>query len=201
MSVSRETALGADVPRETRLRLEGYADLLRRWQARINLVSQKSLNDLWRRHFGDSLQLARYMPQTDRAVDLGSGGGFPGLVLAIATGVCFDLVESDQRKAAFLVEAARLTGAPVRVHAMRAENVDIPPVPLVTARGFLPLPELLAHAVERLAPGGVCLLLKGRRVAEEIAAASASGWQMRAETFDSVTGDGVVLRVSEIHRE
>jgi 16S rRNA (guanine527-N7)-methyltransferase len=125
--VKHRTASRTDVSRETEARLSAYADLLRAWNRRINLISRADESNLWVRHIEDSLQLASLIPRDcDRAIDLGSGAGFPGLVLSIATGIHFHLVESDQRKAAFLREAARVTGAPVAVHATRAEDADIP---------------------------------------------------------------------------
>ncbi len=136
----------------------------------------------------------------DRAIDLGSGAGFPGLVLAIATGVPFDLVEADQRKAAFLREAARQTGAPVRVHAVRIEAAAIAPAPLVTARALAPLPKLLALAAPLLAPGGTCLFLKGANVQAELTEAAAQ-WHMRVETIPSRTEPGAcILRITDLSR-
>ena len=89
--------------------------------------------------------------------------GFPGLVLAIVTDISFDLIEADQRKAAFLREAGRDTAAPVRVHAVRAESADLDPAPLITSRAVAPLPRLVALPTPLLAPGGICLFLEGRR--------------------------------------
>ena len=103
-------------------------------------------------------------PLPARAIDLGSGAGFPGLILALATSSQFDLIEADQRKAAFLREAARVTGAPVRIHATRIESAGLAPAPLITARAVAPLSKLLALAAPLLAPGGHCLFLKGASV-------------------------------------
>ena len=163
------------LPPATIDRLHAYAGLLRTWTRRINLVSASDGADpgrIWERHVADCLRLVPCIPPgTDRAIDLGSGGGLPGLVLAIATGIPFDLVEADSRKAAFLREAARLTDAPVRVHATRIEACGLPPAPLVTARALAPLPALLALAAPLLAPGGTMLLPKGARAAAELDAA------------------------------
>ena len=116
------TDLGG-VSRETRERLTVYVDLLLRWQRTINLISARDTEQVWTRHIDDSLQLAMLIPDgTKRAIDLGSGAGLPGLVLAIATGVAFELVEADQRKAAFLREAARITSANTTVHATRIRS-------------------------------------------------------------------------------
>ncbi len=114
--------------------------LLVKWNPTIRLVSPPDLAAIWPRHIADSLQLLPLIPAgLDGAIDLGSGGGLPGLVLAIATGIHFDLVESDSRKAAFLSEAAIATRAPVTVHASRIEEVRLPRGGLVTARALAPL--------------------------------------------------------------
>lgn len=160
------------LPPETMERLHAYAALLATWTRRINLVSTADRDSIWHRHVEDSLRLLPLIPPaTPRAIDLGSGGGLPGLVLAIVTGIPFDLVESDRRKAAFLREAARATAAPVQVHAVRIESCGLPPAPLVTARALAPLPALLDLAAPLLASGGVMLFPKGARAAEELAAA------------------------------
>ena len=161
---------------ETEQRLRDYAALLQTWTRRINLVSAADQPNIWSRHVLDSLRLVPLIPAgTDRAIDLGSGAGLPGLVLAIATGISFELIESDQRKAAFLREAARLTGAPVAVHTTRIEETAIAPAAVVTARALAPLDKLLPMAVPHLAPGGVMIFPKGTRAAEEVAAAR-RGW-------------------------
>src|ERR1700722_5537891 len=176
-----------DISRETSEALDRFAALLLRWNRTVNLIARKDEQRLWERHIADSLQLATLMqPGPGRAIDLGSGAGFPGLVLAIATGVPFDLVEADQRKAAFLREAARQTGAPVRVHPVRIEAAAIAPAPLVTARALAPLPKLLALAAPLLAPGGTCLFPKGANVQAELTEA-APQWHMRVQTIPSRT--------------
>lgn len=188
------------VSRETREKLDIYASLLLRWNARINLVGRQTEGELWQRHFADSLQLASYMPVAPlAAVDLGSGGGFPGLVLAIATGHHFHLVEADVRKAAFLREVAEATNAPAAVHAIRLEDAILPPAGLVTCRALAPLPRLLPAIARFLAPDGVALLLKGENVDEELTGASAE-WHMKIERHKSVTDPrGVILRLTEVH--
>ncbi len=139
-------------------------------------------------------------PLPARAIDLGSGAGFPGLILALATGVPFDLIEADQRKATFLTEAARVTGAPVHVHATRIESAGLAPAPLVTARAVAPLSKLLALATPLLAPGGQCLFLKGANVQSELTHA-ASQWHMHVERVLSRTApDACILRISNPSR-
>ena len=191
------TALG--VSRETHGRLIEFVACLLRWNRTVNLISKADENDIWQRHVQDSLQLTSLMnPCPDRAIDLGSGGGFPGLVLCIATGVPFDLVEADQRKAAFLREAARLTQTPAYIHAARAETLVLEPAAIVTARALARLPQLLALAARFVAPGGACLFLKGASAKEELTAA-ATQWHMRTERIASRTSPGAsVLRISEI---
>ena len=182
------------LPRETEDRLRAYAALLATWTRRISLVSTQDQAQIWTRHVQDSLRLLPLIPPgTTRAIDLGSGAGLPGLVLAIATGIAFDLVESDRRKAAFLTEAARITGAPVQVHAARIEACSIPPAPLVTARALAPLPALLALAAPLLAPGGTALFPKGARAEAEINAARA-GWSFTLARHGPA--DGPILAIT-----
>jgi 16S rRNA (guanine527-N7)-methyltransferase len=183
-------------------RLHQFAELLLRWNARLNLIAAGDSGVVWDRHIADSLQLVKLMPTgIERAIDLGSGGGFPGLVLAIATGVRFDLIESDRRKAAFLRTAVLETGAPAAVHNCRIENASVPAAPLVTARALAPLPRLLPLAARFLTAEGTCLLLKGAKVREELAAAEAA-WVMDAVCFPSETSpDGVVLQVGRLRRK
>ena len=190
-----------DVSRETRLTLERFACLLLRWNRTVNLIARQDEPLLWERHIADSLQLAPLMaPRPDRAIDLGSGAGFPGLILALATQVRFDLIEADQRKAAFLREAARITGAPAHIHAVRIETAMLPPAPLITARAVAPLPRLLELAAPLLAPGGTCLFLKGAGVPAELTAA-APQWHMRTECIPSRTAAGAsILRITELSR-
>lgn len=194
----------------THERLRRFTALLGRWNPRLNLVAAGDVPVLWERHVEDSLQLAPLIPAgVERAIDLGSGGGFPGLVLAIATGIRFELIEADRRKASFLRTAILETGAPAVVHACRIEAAGVPPAPLVTARALAPLPRLLGLAAPLLAAGGVCLFLKGARVEEELEAA-ATAWRMTVERWPSrilardgaaqVGARGVVLRIGEVAR-
>lgn len=199
--VKHEVAQGVSDSRETLDRLHTYADLVLRWNRTINLIARGDEPNIWTRHVQDSLNLLPYLPDGfSHAIDLGSGGGFPGLVLAIATGKPFALVESDQRKAAFLREAARATGATATIHAIRAESLHLPPAPVVTARALAPLATLLAWAAPCLTPGGICLFPKGRTVDEELTAARTQ-WHMRVEQWPSpLDPDARILRLSEISR-
>jgi 16S rRNA (guanine527-N7)-methyltransferase len=191
------------VSRETLTRLELYAGLLQRWQKSINLVSDGSIEDLWRRHFLDSAQLAPLIPaKTRRMADLGSGAGFPGLVLAImAVGIDrveVHLIESDGRKCAFLQEVIRATGAPALVRQARIEAIAGERFELLTARGLAPLDRLLAYAEPLLAPGGLCLFLKGRRLDEELTI-TRDKWKMGLDRFpSSAEAGGEIVRIGEI---
>jgi 16S rRNA (guanine527-N7)-methyltransferase len=182
-------------------RLDAFTEILLRWTATVNLIAPGDVASVRTRHIEDCLQLVPLVPPgVPRGIDLGSGAGFPGLVLAIATGVPFDLIEADHRKAAFLREAARLTAAPATIHARRIEDISLPPAPLVTARALARLPRLLALAVPKLAPDGVCLFLKGAGAPAELTAAAAD-WHMRVETIPSRTDpSATILRISEIAR-
>lgn len=182
-------------------RLAAYLDLLRRWQRTINLVGAASLDDAWRRHLLDSAQLVALIPPSARRlVDLGSGAGFPGLVIAILSDIAVTLVEADVRKCAFLNEAARITGTAVAVRSGRIESISPEPADVVTARALAPLPKLLDYAVKWLAPKGICLFPKGRGVATELTAADEI-WKMRRASFPSSSDtDAVILKIDEISR-
>ncbi len=185
----------------TEARLREFAALVAVWTPRINLVGAADLPVLWRRHVEDCLQLVSLLPPgLDRAIDLGAGAGFPGLVLAIATGIPFELIEADRRKAAFLAEAANRLGAPARIHACRIEAAALPPARLVTARALAPLPRLLALAAPLLAPGGVCLFPKGRTAAKELTEARRQ-WQMDVDSRPNrVHPGGVIYRIGALQR-
>jgi len=167
------------VSRETEERLERFADLLLAWQKTTHLVSPASIPKLWTRHVADSLQLLDLAPEARLWVDLGSGGGFPGLVVACALagrpGVLVHLVESNNRKAAFLREAVRITGAPGVVEAMRIEKfvANFAAVPdVVTARALLPFKSLMNNSFSLLSRGAVGLFPKGQDVAVELTEAT-----------------------------
>ncbi len=157
------------VSRETLHRLEIYRRLLIRWQKAINLVGRRSLDDIWRRHFLDSAQLIDLAPpQRGPWLDLGSGAGFPGLVLAILGAADVRLVESDARKCAFLREAARATGTPVTVLRARIEALAPVGAAVITARALAPLARLVPLAARHARPETVGLFLKGAGVDREI---------------------------------
>jgi 16S rRNA (guanine527-N7)-methyltransferase len=189
------------VSRETLQRLQIYADLLVKWQARINLVGPDTLPDLWQRHFLDSAQLYPLIPPScRRLVDLGSGAGFPGLVLAIMGAADVHLVESDSRKCAFLREVARVTGTKVTIIDKRIEQIPPLEADVITARALAPLARLLDWAHPHFAPGGQCLFLKGRGSEDELTAA-AKEWHISPERVPSQTGaGGLILHFKEVCR-
>jgi 16S rRNA (guanine527-N7)-methyltransferase len=190
-----------DLSAETRFRLERFANLLLRWNKTLNLIAPRDEGVMWQRHIDDSLQLVPLLPAgAARGVDLGSGGGFPGLVLSIATGVRFDLIEADRRKAAFLRSAVLETGAPAVVHACRIEVADVSPAPVVTARALAPLARLLPLAARFLADDGACLLLKGAQVDRELADAQ-RGRRLSVRRVPSRTSPEGVILVVKMPRE
>jgi 16S rRNA (guanine527-N7)-methyltransferase len=188
-----------NVPRETQERLDEFVSLLSRWNRTLNLVSKADIaHGIGERHIAQSLVLVDYLPQgLDRFIDLGSGGGFPALPIAIATGVYVDLVESDHRKGAFLETALTVLGVRGKVWAQRIEVCQVPPAKCVTARALAPLPLLLSYTYPLLQPDGVALFLKGDRAEAEIDAARAN-WQMQADIIDSVPNGSRILKISRL---
>lgn len=202
-----------DVSRETMERLEAYHGLLIKWQKVQNLVAPNTLPDAWERHFADSAQLLSYIGDSKILVDIGSGAGFPGMVLAIMMmdrpDVRLHLVEANGRKCAFLKDVARHTGANVEIHNCRIEvfaiESTIPPVDIIMARALKPLGTLLSlgqFAFDNEATG---LFLKGKSFAEEIEVArkdaALRGCQFEAESFDSLTDDcGRIVEISKVRR-
>ncbi len=181
------------VSRETLHRLDRFVATLLAWQRRMNLVASSTEATLWTRHVADSLQLLALAPEARIWADLGSGGGFPGVVIACALadipGAHVHLVESSSKKAAFLHEAVRATGVPATVHTRRIEDfVKKAPVPLdaVTARAVAPLPKLLALAYPLLKTGTLGLFPKGQDVARELTEA-AKCWKIQASLSPSRT--------------
>lgn len=181
-------------------RLAIFATILEKWQARINLVGRSTLRDVWRRHLLDSAQLLPLIPVETRVlIDLGSGAGFPGLVLAIALGsqTQVHLVESDLKKCAFLREVNRVTDAGAEIHSCRIESLEGIKAEVVTARALAPLTQLLGYAAPLIAPGGRALFLKGRTHAEELTEATKT-WKMRHHLIPSLTDPtGAVISVED----
>jgi len=189
------------VSRETFLRLQAFTDLLVKWQSTINLIGTATVNEIWTRHIIDSTQLTDYIQSSDSVVDLGSGAGFPGLILAILGVDNVTLIESDKRKVAFLREAARITKTSVTIEQNRVEDTDISKFSLITARGFAPLDALFGMLIGALKIGHKLLLLKGKTYKSEIEKARAS-WSFDTITNPSVTEkDGVILVIQNLKRK
>ena len=179
-------------------RLERYLAHLVKWQKAINLVGSKTLGDPWRRHMLDSAQLVPLLGRPETVVDLGSGAGFPGLVIAILTDIPVTMIESDNRKATFIREAARVTETTVNVINDRAEDVPPQKADVVTARALAPLDRLLPWVHRHLREDGRAVLLKGRDVDEELTLA-AKHWTMRASRTASLSDpSATVLILSEL---
>jgi 16S rRNA (guanine527-N7)-methyltransferase len=196
-----EFATASGVSRETLERLQAFVALLSEWNEKHNLVSAKSLDNVWRRHIWDSAQLARYIPHTAQTlVDLGSGAGFPGLVLAemLRSKVTVTLYESTGKKAEFLKAAAAQLDLPVQVCNERIEAKLRPAADIVTARALAPLDKLLPYAQQFASRQTVCLFLKGQSVVSELTAIRKS-WRMKALQHPSLSDpSGVVLEIREL---
>ena len=191
------------VSRETLDRLRIYAELLTCWNARVNLVGRATIPELWTRHMLDSAQLWPLLPNASAArarvlVDMGSGAGFPGLVLAIMGAGKVHLIESVQKKTAFLRTVARETDAPVQVHACRIADAPAMPADVITARALAPLQTLLGHAVRFAHPETVALFPKGRTAEQELTAAR-KAWNIRVAEHPSRTDPaGRILEIAGI---
>jgi len=191
------------VSRETLGRLKVYAALLQDWNSRHNLVSQGSLGDMWRRHFWDSAQLAPLVPGPAKTLaDLGSGAGFPGLVLAelLRNRVSVTLHEATAKKCAFLQAAAEKMDLAITIANARMEDLPTRPYDVLTARACAPLPRLLNYAQKFLGPDSICLFLKGQNVGSELTEAHKS-WRMKLRQIPSLTDPtGVIVELGELSR-
>lgn len=195
----RETCGASD---ETIAKLDLYAALLEKWNAKINLVSPTTLDDVWGRHIQDSAQLYPIIKplwdQSKIVADLGSGAGFPGLVLALLGIGNIHLIESDQRKCLFLQEATRQMGVDVKILNQRLEKVDLK-ADIITARAFAPLPRLLEWGYDISHPGTSWILLKGQDVEVELTDAHKL-WHIEATTESSAIGTtGYVAHLKEVY--
>ncbi len=188
---------------ETNPHLQTYQALLELWQRKINLVASSTLSHLWERHFKDSFQLLPYLPKTrSTLIDLGSGAGFPGLVLAICKGDALEvtLVEADLRKCLFLENVSRETFSAVKILRSRIEALPHLKADIITARGLAPLPRLLDYAFPLMKETSICFFLKGKEVDKEIKAAKRN-WNFHLEIFPSLTDSkGRILKISRPRR-
>jgi 16S rRNA (guanine527-N7)-methyltransferase len=208
LAADRTAALAlTPVSRETEARLDRFIGLLQMWQAKTNLVSPSTLPVLWSRHVSDSLQLLALAPAAKTWVDFGSGGGFPGMVLACAladtTGAVVHLVERNGKKAGFLREALRVTGAAGVVHLADIEDIVDRlegPVDCVTARGVAPLHQLIGFAEPLIKRGAKALFLKGQDVEAELTEAT-KYWNIAPQLHSSRTGGhGWIVELDRIER-
>lgn len=193
-----------EFPAGAEAKLRAFVALVLKWNRQINLISRGTENEIWQRHIRDSAQLLALAPADARLwLDIGSGGGFPGIVIAILAQVLRPemqvvLVESDKRKAAFLIQAARELDLPCRIRAERVEALPALGADVLSARALSALPELLAFGVRLIAAGGVMIFPKGEKAEEEIAAAR-QDWQFEAERIQSATNTAAtVLKITEV---
>ncbi|MBC6443624.1 MAG: 16S rRNA (guanine(527)-N(7))-methyltransferase RsmG [Rhodobacteraceae bacterium] len=185
--------------------LQIYLDLLKKWNARINLVSEKSLKDAWTRHFKDSAQLWEHSGDGGKWLDMGSGAGFPGMVLAIinhgeGNRYRFCLVESDARKCAFLRTVSRETKINTEIITIRIENLPFQKADVISARALASLTDLLSYAKPHLKNGGFALYLKGQKCGEEVEKAKKM-WYFRSRLFpSSIDSNAFVAKIWDLKR-
>lgn len=207
MSEASELSVGGlSVSRETFAALQALEALVRRWTPAINLVSKGTLPHLWTRHIVDSAQLFSLCPESAETwVDMGSGGGFPGLVIAILArearpNLRVTLVESDLRKATFLRQAAQTLNLDVEVKSQRIESLEPLHADVLSARALASLQELVAIASQHLQPNGLAIFPKGARFQEELAQARET-WAFDVDTRPSLSdGEAAILVIRSIHR-
>lgn len=205
-SVDKRSLGGVDVSRETFEALKVYEAMVRRWNSAINLVSKSSLPDLWARHIEDSAQVLKLGPSTATVwADLGSGGGFPGLVVAILAkelrpALRVVLVEADIRKAVFLRQVVQTLGLSCTVHRERIESLAQLEADVVSARALTALPDLLGYAEKHLRPGGVAIFPKGARFRDELSQAREI-WDFDVDIEPSLADpEAAILVIRNIHR-
>ncbi|MBL4802901.1 MAG: 16S rRNA (guanine(527)-N(7))-methyltransferase RsmG [Emcibacter sp.] len=191
-----------NVSRETMEKIEIYANLLQKWQKKINLVSGTTIPDLWCRHFYDSFQLKDHLEGAAsrklRILDIGSGAGFPGLLLSMLGLGEFHMIESNGKKCAFMRQVIRKTGCNAIVHNERVEDMKPFPVDYIISRACAPLDKLLDLGRNFMGENTICLFLKGQIVEQEIVDAR-ENWLFEHEKFTSVSEEtGVILKVSHI---
>ena len=204
--MTQDDRLRQSVSRETLERLEVYEALLIKWNAAINLVSPQTLSQVWSRHFLDSAQIFDLSPPDTRHwADLGSGGGFPGMVVAILAkehrpDMQVSLVESDQRKSAFLGTVARTLDLSVHIHPKRIEQLAPLQADILSARALASLTQLFAFSERHLSPDGTALFSKGIRWREELAEAQKT-WSFSYDAVPSRTdADAVILKIEGLKR-
>lgn len=194
------------VSRETEERLSIYANLLSKWNPKINLVAKSTIDDMWSRHFADSAQLFQFRdPAHIHWLDVGSGAGFPGLVIAAmaldtAADLRVTLIESDQRKSAFIRNVIRETGVTATIITDRIEKVPPQNADIISARALADLTQLMAISERHRKKQGLCLFLKGRKAEDELTKAG-EDWHMDVSQFPSLTDpDASVIKIGAFHR-
>lgn len=186
-----------DVSRETCDKLDIYVALLLKWQNSINLISPKTIAEVWERHILDCAQLLHYLPKTPcRILDCGSGAGLPAVLLALLTPHQIEMVESDTRKCAFMQTALRKMGATATIHNERLETLSFRDADIITARAFAPLDRLLDWTTAQHKEGQIFWLQKGRMVNEELTKIPNSHTIEQQQFPSLVAGDGVILRLT-----
>lgn len=196
--VSRETfesKYGAELYKK----LDEFRDLLLKWNKKINLISKNTLNSIFDRHILDSLQILEYIPKESEIIDLGSGGGFPGIILSLAGIQQMTLIESDSRKTAFLLQAASLCEQKIDIINERVENIEGLSCDVITSRGFASLDNIFKLS-EKISVKDKFLLHKGASYTEELASAE-KHWLFKVHAHDSITSDqGKILEISNLVR-
>lgn len=182
-------------------KLQTYQSLLLKWQKSLNLVAESTLEDVWKRHFIDSGQLAKLITKTNPVVvDIGSGGGFPGLVLAMMLEGEFHLIESDRKKCIFLSEVSRETKTNVTIHNDRIETTSFDHVDYITSRACKKVSQCFSWTERIVSHGTKCLFLKGKNYSIEIDEAK-NDWHFDTVIHPSITEkESVILELSHIHR-
>jgi 16S rRNA (guanine527-N7)-methyltransferase len=190
-----------NVSRETFLRLEQYVNLLLKWNESINLVSPNTIGHLWSRHILDSAQLLKYVDLEKIIVDVGSGGGLPGLVLAILGAKNMHLVDKDTRKCVFLQQAIKYSQNLVKVHNCLFDDINIANIDIIIARAFSNIAKLLAIINKKINKNTELLLLKGQKWQEEIKTAMIE-WDFEYSYYPSITDNyGVIIRLTNISQK
>jgi len=187
------------VSHETALKLDRYVELLREWNAKFNLIADSTFPQIWRRHFLDSAQMMKYMPrEAETLADLGSGAGFPGMVISILGFPKTHLIESIGKKATFLRAVVEDLKIAADVHQVRVESLHGIKFDVITARALKPLPQLLKYAKPLMKKESLCLFLKGQQVDVELTEAG-KYWKFDCETFQSLSdSSGRVLKIRNI---
>jgi 16S rRNA (guanine527-N7)-methyltransferase len=194
-----------NVSRETLADLQAYMQLLEKWNKAINLVAKSTIDDAWNRHILDSAQLFPHAAAGNTWADIGSGGGFPGMVIAILAkswrpDLRVTLIEADQRKAVFLREVARATNTPVKLLSQRIETVPPLGADTLSARAFAPLDVMMPYVAQHMATDGVALLPKGSHYPQEVANARKS-WNFDCQIMPSQTNaEAVILKIQGVRR-